>query len=580
MSDVLFVVPVFEQKIGCECLGTLLLSTILKEKGIDVDIYRYYESEPEKGFDVFLHNCVNNILSKEPKIVSFYCRGDSYLANIMIAKKLKEIRPDLYVVFGGPQADIASFETINEIPWVNYCCSGEGETTVYPLFSGLLKGEDVSAVAGLTYRNENGEIVSNPKPELISDLDTLPFIDYTLLSESLLKEIKEKPTSISLDVGRGCPYNCAYCSTCFFWQRKFRLKSSERIITEMKRLKEEFGITKFVLEHDLFTASKKRVFEFCKALKESGLNIQWACSSRADTIDKETIEEMASAGMDIIYLGIETGSARMQGIIHKNLDIKKTTETIKHLVDNNIRVTTSFIYGFPEETEDDLEETLQMVYNLRTLGSISFQFHLCSIFPGTEYYKKYKEEMVWAENFSDQTGNFGVAENFDFIREHEDLFPFYKEYRNELRSRFDGMNKTILLFMEMYSYLNDLDPEKFESKRLVELYLDFKDANKNILCDSIPLKEYAERKLELYTNYISTIYNEEDTAKLQEILTFQTDLQKIKENKEDTSDVKVYNVDINAVIKEKKLKDIEKRTSMVYITMVNNKISCGVQYLG
>lgn len=580
MSDVLFVVPVFERKISCECLGTLLLSTILKEKGLDVDIYRYYESEPEKGFDTFLLNSVNNILSKKAKIVSFYCRGDSYLANIMVAKKLKEARPDIPIVFGGPQADLASFETIREIPWVDYCCSGEGETTVYPLFGGLLKGEDVSAVAGLTYRNAEGEVVSNPKPELITDLDSLPFIDYTILPKDLFREMKENPTSISLDVGRGCPYNCAYCSTCFFWQRKFRLKSSERIIAEMKKLNEEFGITKFVLEHDLFTASKKRVFEFCKALKESGLDIRWACSSRADTIDKETIEEMASAGLERIYLGIETGSARMQGIINKHLDIQKTTETINHLADNNIKAIASFIYGFPEETEEDLEETLRMVYKLRTKGSVSFQFHLCSIFPGTEYYKKYKDEMVWAENFSDQTGNFGVEENLDFIREHEDLFPFYKEYRNELRSKFDGMNKTVLLFMEMHGYLNDLDPEMFEGKRLVDLYLDFRNATKDMFSNDISAKEYSERRVELYLKYISTIYSEEDTEKLREILTFKTDLQNIKESKQNTTDVKMYNVDINAVIKNKKLAEIEKRTSMVYINMTDNKVSCGVQYLG
>ena len=88
MSKVLFIVPVFEQVLAQECGGTLLLATIVKENGIDTEIYRYFESDPDAGFDIFVDNSVNNILARKPDIVSFYCRGDSYLANIIIAKKI------------------------------------------------------------------------------------------------------------------------------------------------------------------------------------------------------------------------------------------------------------------------------------------------------------------------------------------------------------------------------------------------------------------------------------------------------------------------------------------------------------
>ncbi|MBE6738346.1 MAG: radical SAM protein [Ruminococcaceae bacterium] len=578
MSSVLFVVPVFKEAIRQECNVTLLLATILKGNGIDTGIYRYYEASPDLGFDSFLDNSVNNILSHNPQIVSFYCRGDSYLANIMVAKKLKAIRPEIHIVFGGPQADITARETMNQIPWVDYCCSGEGETTIYPLFKGLLNGEDITYIKGLTYRNTSNEIISNPRPELIENLDELPFIDYTFIPQCTLSKNMETPPKVLMDVGRGCPYNCAYCSTSLFWQRKFRLKSADRIVEEMKRLYDKYGIKKFVFDHDLFTASKKRVFEFCRVLKESGLGLEWSCSSRADTIDKETIEEMASAGMRSIYMGIESGSPRMQKIMHKNLNIEKAMKTIKCLIDNKMRVTTSFIYGYPEETYEDLEETLKVIYSLYKYGNVSIQLHLCSILPGTEYFSKYKKELVWAENFSDITGDFGVEENIDFIREHKELFPFYYEYHNELRSRLNGLNKRIMLFMELYDYLITVDPEKYSDKRIIDLYLDFIDANEHIFKNDTDMV-YSEIKQELYYNYISSAYDEDNAQKFKEILTFKIDLQKIKEEGKDTSDVKIYNIDIDAVIKEKKLKDIRKRTSMVYITVVNNKVSCGVQYL-
>ncbi len=577
MSSVLFVVPVFKEIIRQECSGTLLLATILKEKGIDVDIYRYYESDPDADFNTFLNNSVNNILARNPKIVSFYCRGDNYLANILVAEKLKELHPEIHIVFGGPQADITARETIEQIPWVDYCCSGEGETTIYPLFKGLLNGEDITYINGLTYRDSSNKIITNPRPELIENLDQLPYIDYTFIPESTLSRNMENPPKVLMDVGRGCPYNCAYCSTSLFWQRKFRLKSADRIVGELKRLHNEYGIKKFVFEHDLFTASKKRVFEFCRALKESGLSISWSCSSRADTIDKETIEEMASAGMRSIYMGIESGSARMQKIMHKNLNLEKAMDTIKHLSDNGIKITASFIYGYPEETYEDLEETLKLIYSLYKLGNISIQLHLCSILPGTEYFSKYKDELVWAENVSDITGDFGVNENIDFIRAHKELFPFYYEYHNELRSRFFKLNEMFMLLMELYDYLITIDPEKFANKRIIDIYLDFADANEHILNNDN--EKYSQIKQEIYSNYISSVYDKESAQKFKEILAFKSDLQDIKKEGKDTSDVKVYNIDINAVIKGKELKNIEKRTSMVYITAINDKISCGVQYL-
>lgn len=579
MSEILFVVPVFKKKLVNECGGTLLLATVLREKAMDVDIYRYYESDLTAEYDVFLNNSITNILAKKPRIVSFFCRGDIYLTNIMVAKKIKELRPDIHIVFGGPQADVASFDTINEIPWVDFCCSGEGETTVYPLFSGLLKGEDVSHIRGLTYRNEKGEVISNPRPELLEDLDSLPFIDYTLLPQDLLDEIKENPSVMSLDVGRGCPFNCSYCSTSLFWQRKFRLKSPERIVKEIKHLHDEYGITQFSFDHDLFTADKARLLHFCKILQESGLKVEWSCSSRADTIDEETVDAMASAGMSRIFLGIETGSERMQKIIHKNLNIEKTRHIIGYLSKKGIKATASFIYAFPEETKDDLEETFRLIYDLYVNGSLALQFHPCSILPGTEYYAKYKDELVWAETATDHGGNLGIAENADFIKEHKNLFPFYYELHSDIRTRLYGLHQTILLFMEAYIFLNGVDPEKTADKYLVDLYLEYNDANKDFLYTDPTSRECSDRKQELFANYISAIYNAEDAFKLKELYKFSCTLSEIKKSAKDTSDVQIFDVDINAYIKKQQLKDIKKRTSMVHITMVNKKITCGVQHL-
>ena len=572
MSDVLFVVPAFNKSVAEECNGTLLLATILRENGVDVDIYRYYESKQDEGFDSFVESSVYNILLKKPKIVSFYCRGDCYISNIRVAERIKELNPETIIVFGGPQADLSAKETISRIGWVDYCCSGEGETTIFPLFSGLLNKENISHIRGLTYRNEQGEVVSNLPPDLLSDLDTLPYVDYSLLPDEIRNLIREKHKIFNIDVGRGCPYNCAYCSTSVFWKRKFRIKSPARIADEILRIEGMFGDGRYALDHDLFTVNKKNLYEFCKIMKEKGAGIRWACSSRADTIDKDVIEEMVSAGMYAMYLGIETGSPRMQKLTHKNLDLDKAFETIKFLKEKKVEITASFIYGFPEETEEDIEQTLQFAYRLLKMNISVFQFHLCAFFPGTEYYSVYRDQLVFAQNASDAVGDFGVKENLDFIKANEELFPFYFEYHSEVRDKFAKLADLVLIVLEMYKSLSSLDNTKFGSKRLVDLYLELLEANKSVL-ETAEDYNYKENALELICNYLSTVCDADEMEMYKDIFRFNYDLRMANRKKTAHSDVKTYNVDINAVLKGRPLSEIEKKPVMVFINKVGKKVS-------
>lgn len=496
MSDILFVVPSNKASFAEEFCGTLLLATILKQNALDVDIYRFYEADSNIGFNSFIEKTVNNILSKKPKIVSFYCRCDCYLAHIMISKKIKEISPDIYIVFGGPQADVSAYDTLNEIPWVDFCCRGEGETTVYPLFSALLNNKDYSNINSLTYRDRHGNIVENPVAPLIEDLDSLPYTDYSLVPKKAIDYAIDNDLAAPIDVGRGCPFNCAYCSTSIFWQRKFRIKSADRIINEMLKINETFGISNFKFAHDLFTANKRNVLEFTNKLKASGKDFKWACSSRVDTLDEETIVAMAENGMGAIFIGIESGSERMQKLMNKNLKIKDIINTVSTLLKHDIKVTASFMYGLPEETEEDLEKTLQLVYTLYKFGVRKFQFHICSITQGTPYYYQYIDKLTLALNQSDHVGNFGVEECQDFIKEHTKLFSFCYEYKSEIRDKFPDLKRYIMPTLSIYNKLSVILPDAHKSIKLTELLQEVKEiflSNPNITSTYSAALEYINR---------------------------------------------------------------------------------------
>ena len=566
MCDIVFLTPTDERNLNTECTGTLLLATILKQKGINVDIYRFYESDNSKGFDSFVEETAKNILAKEPRIVSFYCRCDCFLADIRIAQRIKKINKDITVIFGGPQADAVSDYLLNEIPEVDYCCSGEGEETIYPLVSGILGGEDVTGIDGLTYRDSEGKSVTNPRPVLKQSLDTLPFVDYSLVPEDAMQETVNNK-AFPLEVGRGCPFNCAFCSTCLFWKRKFRIKTPERIIAEIERIKDLYGVSKYSFHHDLFTAKKQNVMDFCKYVKERGTDLKWMCSSRIDTLDEETIEAMASSGLVRVYFGIETGSPRMQKITHKNLKIPQIIDVCQMLTDRDVKVTASFIYGFPEENEEDLEQTLQLMRKLMEIGVTSFQLHLCAIFPGTEYFDKYKEELVFADNYSDQVSDFGVKENFEFITSHNNLFPFYYEYHNEHREKFALLSSYGVKCIKLYNNMLRVDKERFEEKTLVQLYLDFVQANKDLLEGDTDLSV-------LVDNYLASVgYNEEELKKIRAILAFISDEGRIYAGKEDAMEVKNYGADIKAFYEKKGLAEISATPTMVIFRKIGKELS-------
>lgn len=472
MREIVFITPTDTKNILRESLGTLLLATILRSKGIESHIMSLELLGVSGEFNTFLEESTKTILAKEPKIVSFYTRSDCFHIMLKMAKRIKETS-DCTIVFGGPQADIVAAQTLQEIPYVDYVCCGEGENTIYPFFSSLLRGEPDLSVPGLVYR-KNDEIIQNPRPVLVENLDSIPLLDYSIFPED---SVVDNMIAFPIDVGRGCPFGCTYCSTKTFWGRKYRLKTPQRIVEELKYYHDLFNVRHFGFQHDMFTMNKKQVMETCRLIKELPFKATWNCSARLDCIDEELIDTMADAGLYHIYLGIETGSPRMQKLVNKNLKLDGIIEMITYLRSKNLQVTTSFIYGFPQETEEDLSLTLSLVLDLLRIGKVRIQMHRCAFLPGTALFEEYKEQLTPTTILCDMTGTAGVEECQDLFRDHPDLFRYYNEYTTELRTKLSHIPVFLAVVKAMpsvYLYL----AEKYPRENKVQMYFDFVEKNR------------------------------------------------------------------------------------------------------
>lgn len=569
MCQVLFIVPSFEKFFYNECIGTLLLATILKEKGIEVDILRFWQIEGLDNYDIFLDNMVNAIIEKNPKIVSLYMRCDTDIVMFNIAQKVKEIDDEIFIIAGGPQSSLTAKEIIREINYIDFVCKGEGEKTIYPIIDALLHGGDYSKIPGLVWKIGNC-IFENDEAELVKNLDDNPSIDYSLIPikyEKATASIWDMDV-IAIDVGRGCPFGCTYCSTKTFWKQKYRLKSNKKIIEEIQDAVRATGCKHFIFNHDLFTANRERIISFCNEMIEKDMDVKWTCSSRIDTIDEEMILLMKKAGMEKIFFGVETGSPRMQKMVKKNINVEKVVPLIKFTGRNRIFTTTSFIYGFPEETEEDMERTLKLIIELM---EFSFNFvitHLLAIETGTEMYEKYKDELVYTTKYSDVTEGFGRDKNEDFITNHPELFPHFMEYHSELRDRLEYIPHFVGLFSRFY-YTMYYIYVYLEEEKAMGFYEHFVKVNYERLVEltkSRALKDLLEHPEQLLLKFLDEYKDHVYYVVIKDILCFESNKFKMQTGKnKDKKIEKVYKFNYFEVIGKGDLNKITKKKSRIII---------------
>ncbi len=374
-------------------LGLLSLSAVLENAGYIAEIFDpkiYFAkgrwSLPEYSF---YKSCTEHVLSKKPDIIGFTTLGRSFPFVIKVSQLIRSKSSSIPIILGGPHATILGEVILRQFNCFDVVVCHEGELVILSLVKRLLDNSDLRTIPSLMFRRGKS-IVKTPTNNILPEMDDLPLPALHLYPIQKLK-LSELP----IEAGRGCPFSCNYCSTTAFFKRKYRLKSNRRLIIEMKKLREKFGINTFTLNHDLFTFRRDKVLEFCKNIISLGFH--WKCSTRPDYVDPEILIAMQNAGCIFIYFGIETGSSRLQSSIGKRLDLNLTKNTIQNVTKLGISCMLSFITGFPDETETDQDDTLDLMGSILTVNPkrVQIQFHLLSPEPGSILMSSHKDQIVF-----------------------------------------------------------------------------------------------------------------------------------------------------------------------------------------
>ena len=351
----------------------------------------------------------------------------SFLVAASLSKAIRDKYPDIPVVFGGAHSTMMPEYTLKHAS-IDAVVLSEGETAAVQ-YTQALEGEfKLEDIDGFAYRKD-GEIKINPKTKFIKDLDTVPFPRRDLLPMENYFVAREPHGSVTenkwttMIASRGCPYRCTFCNTPNIWQRRWRIRTPQNVVDEMKLLVEQYGIREIHFEDENLAQKKSWMMEFTDLILKEGLKLKWQPSNgiRAESASKELVANMKASGCTHITIAAESGSSHvLNNIIKKDMDLSAIADGVKNIYSAGIKSAVYFMLGLPGEKKWDVMDSIFFAGKLARNGAHEVVFSIFSPLPGSEL-----TDMLAAE------GKVNISENFfDNVTPHGDMLnaDSYSEY--------------------------------------------------------------------------------------------------------------------------------------------------------
>jgi anaerobic magnesium-protoporphyrin IX monomethyl ester cyclase len=365
-------------------IGLYYIGAVLKENHYDVEILNWHD----------IHKTQNKIddalRDKKPDVIGFSIVHANRWGGIDIARTAKQINPDVKVVFGGIGTTFLWEHLLSYFKEIDFTILGEGEFSFLNLIKCIEKEnyEEVNKINGIAFR-KGDDLIKTNDPGVIKDIDQLPMPSKHFEYQHLISS-------------RGCPANCSFCGSPKFWGRKVRFHSPEYFVEQLEQLYRK-GITFFYISDDTFTMKIDRVIDICKKIIEKDLKISWFSISRVNYVDEEMLYWMRKAGCIQISYGVESGSEKIRKTLNKNISTDDVKRAFSMTTKYGILARAYFIYGSPGENRKTIQETLDLIHEIKPLSTI---FYILDIFPGTTLYEDFQKRTklsddIWIKRVED-----------------------------------------------------------------------------------------------------------------------------------------------------------------------------------
>lgn len=415
-------------------LGTLYAAAMLRSLGVSVAVFDTMLNDPGKDFEAALAR-------HRPELVVVYEDNFNFLSKMCLTR-MREVAFEILAVSqkagatvlvnGSDASDHAEDYLRNGFRCV---LLGEAEFTLSETVQQLLRNKKaaLSGIAGLAYLSPTtGEVVHTPRRSQLRHLDTLPFPARDLIDTRQYRDAWKSAHgyfSLNLVASRGCPYRCNWCSKPIYGDT-FSARSARSVAEEMRQLKSEYGAEHLWFADDIFGLQAKWVLEFADEVKTLDAAVPFKMQSRVDLMTPATTAALRHSGCAEVWMGAESGSQKILNAMEKGIRVEQVAKARENLRQEGIRACYFLQFGYPGETWEDIQSTVDLVRNTRPddIG-VSVAYPL----PGTKFFQQVEAQLGAKTNWSD-------SEDLSMMFRGTYSGEFYRALHDALHAEVDSWN--------------------------------------------------------------------------------------------------------------------------------------------
>jgi radical SAM superfamily enzyme YgiQ (UPF0313 family) len=415
-------------------LGTLYAAALLQRFGISVAVFDTMLNDPGEGFQSALKK-------HRPRIVVVYEDNFNFLSKMCLTR-MRAVAFDILdasqdagaiAIVNGSDASDHALDYLQR----GFRCVllGEAEWTLLEVVQSLLRNDNAafSHIKGLALLGDKyDEVFRTGSRPLMRDLDALPFPARELVDLDQYQNSWKSAHgyfSTNIVASRGCPYRCNWCAKPIYGDA-FSVRSAASVAEEMRRLKHDLHAEHLWFADDIFGLQAKWVTDLAEQVERLDATLPFKMQSRVDLMSRKTVRALRRAGCAEVWMGVESGSQKILDAMEKGTHIEQFAIARENLQNEGIRACYFLQFGYPGETWEDIQKTVEMVRATRPDDvGVSVSYPL----PGTKFFERVKMQIGQKTNWSD-------SDDLSMMFQGAYTDEFYRALHDSLHAQVDASN--------------------------------------------------------------------------------------------------------------------------------------------
>ena len=361
-------------------LGILTLSAWLRNHGIRVEV-------TDLTFARDSGPVTHHLRRFRPHVVGVHTKTLTMPRALEIAARAHA--EGVTVLAGGP--DSATRPEKYLLEGFDAVVPSEGEATLVDVATRIRNGVPIEGCPGTVVRTA-GRTLRGPSRPFLRNLDELPLPAWDLIDMEAYLSAWHRNTGerrAAVLTSRGCPFDCSWCSKPTFG-RTYRQQSVGRVLAELRALHDRYRVDYVRFCDDVFGVDRRWLEELLDRMIADGPHLDFECLARVDLLKPDLLERMKTAGLQRVYLGVESGSQKMLDAMSRGTRLAQIERVAASLRTHHVRQFWFLMLGYPGETLDDIEATLQL---FRRFSPEEYSVSIAVPVPGTRFYDSVKDRL-------------------------------------------------------------------------------------------------------------------------------------------------------------------------------------------